>query len=116
MSQTAIAADFTGDGRTDVIVSEAGADRSYLYAAPDWKSVILQTRTRAIHSAVIDPRLNKAAHRFADIQHHHRQFNPSGFGQRDRHDHRNGWRHTEPDFSANGIRKVTDFIDTVVQT
>lgn len=55
MNQTAIAADFTGDGRLDVISNGDGKTR--LYAAPDWKEVIIddaKERSGLIHSEVMD--------------------------------------------------------------
>ena len=51
-NMTAIAADFTGDRRADVIVN--GNKQTVLYAAPDWKPKVLHTGVDAIHSAVID--------------------------------------------------------------
>ena len=54
-NQTAIAADFTGDGLPDVIVHAEAKTR--LYIAPDWKELIIgseQPSKTAIHSAVID--------------------------------------------------------------
>ena len=55
-NQTAVAADFTGDGRVDVIASCGGATR--LFVAPDWQEVQLFTGpTRqwgCIHSEVMD--------------------------------------------------------------
>jgi len=54
MNQTAIAADFTGDGKLDVIASAGPQQRTYLYVAPDWRPFVLQSRTAAIHSAVLD--------------------------------------------------------------
>src|SRR5262245_16021645 len=52
---TAVAADFTGDGRADVITSANG--KTLLYVAPDWKEVVLDAgsgRTDCIHSAAMD--------------------------------------------------------------
>jgi len=54
MNQTVIGGDFTGDGVTDVISTDARAKSTWLYVAPDWKPVLLQTRTAAIHSEIID--------------------------------------------------------------
>lgn len=54
-NQTAVAADFTGDGLPDVIVNAEGKTR--LYVAPDWKEVVIgseQPKATAIHSEVID--------------------------------------------------------------
>jgi hypothetical protein len=55
-NQTAVAADFTGDGRLDVITGDitANRERTILYVAPDWKPVVLYTGIRTIHGAVID--------------------------------------------------------------
>jgi len=51
---TAVAADFTGDGRVDVISSSGGKAR--LFVAPDYKEVILDDNREhdCIHSAVMD--------------------------------------------------------------
>jgi len=52
-TQTAIAADFTGDGKIDVI-SNSG-NKSRLFVAPDWREIILDDEGRgAIHSEVLD--------------------------------------------------------------
>jgi len=54
-NQTAVAADFSGDGRPDVMVSARAKTR--LYVAPDWRELILtdgQPRKHAIHSEVLD--------------------------------------------------------------
>ncbi len=54
-NQTAIAADFTGDGLPDVIVNAEAETR--LYVAPDWKKVVIGAErpgATAIHSEVID--------------------------------------------------------------
>jgi hypothetical protein len=55
-AQTAVAADFTGDGRLDVITGDItpNRERTILYVAPDWKPVVLHTGIRTIHGAVID--------------------------------------------------------------
>ncbi len=53
-NQTAIAADFTGDGRTDVITNDNDKLRTILYPAPDWKPVVLHTGGNLIHSEVMD--------------------------------------------------------------
>src|SRR4051794_30085853 len=44
-TQTAVAADFTGDGRIDVITGDItpNRERTILYVAPDWKPVVLYT-------------------------------------------------------------------------
>ena len=41
---TAVAADFTGDGRVDVITNVESAVR--LYVAPDWREVVLPSLVR----------------------------------------------------------------------
>ncbi|MEX2261076.1 MAG: FG-GAP-like repeat-containing protein [Bryobacteraceae bacterium] len=51
-NQTAIAADFTGDGKVDVIANDF--KRTILYVAPDWTPIVLQTGVHAIHSEVMD--------------------------------------------------------------
>jgi hypothetical protein len=54
-NSTAVAADFTGDRRIDVITSVNGM--TLLYVAPDWKRVVIDSGTpprRCIHSAVMD--------------------------------------------------------------
>ncbi|MFN0166310.1 MAG: FG-GAP repeat domain-containing protein [Bryobacteraceae bacterium] len=53
-NQTAIAADFTGDGRPDVIANDADKKQTWLYVAPDWKPVLLLDNVWAIHSETID--------------------------------------------------------------
>jgi len=52
MNQTAIAADFSGDGTADVIVSGGGKTR--LYVAPDWQEIVLAEGPNAIHSETLD--------------------------------------------------------------
>src|ERR671938_439128 len=56
VSQTAVAADFTGDGLADVIASDITAkdEKVILFVAPDWKPVVLNRGIRTIHFAVID--------------------------------------------------------------
>jgi len=52
---TAVAADFTGDGKVDVITSAGG--RTLLYVAPEWKEVVIDAARPprdCIHSAVMD--------------------------------------------------------------
>jgi len=51
---TAVAGDFTGDGRADVICSAGGATR--LLVAPDWREVVLESERKLslIHSEVMD--------------------------------------------------------------
>lgn len=51
-NQTAVAADFTGDGKVDVITNNY--KDTILYAAPDWKPTVLHSGVHAIHSAVMD--------------------------------------------------------------
>lgn len=53
-NQTAIAADFTGDGKIDVITNDIEKKRTILFIAPDWKPVVLQDGIQAIHSAAFD--------------------------------------------------------------
>jgi len=55
-NQTAVAADFTGDGRLDVITGDItpNGERTILYVAPDWKPVVLHMGIRTIHGAIID--------------------------------------------------------------
>ncbi|MEJ7608590.1 MAG: VCBS repeat-containing protein [Bryobacteraceae bacterium] len=55
-NQTAIAGDFTGDGKPDVIAGDIteGAQTIILYPAPAWKPVVLHTGVRTIHSAAMD--------------------------------------------------------------
>ena len=54
MTQTAVAADFTGDGRVDVVSNSDGKAR--LFVAPDWREVILHDdpQHRCIHSEILD--------------------------------------------------------------
>ncbi len=52
VSQTAIAADFTGDGRVDVIADARGETR--LYVAPDWREIVLDRGRDTIHSETLD--------------------------------------------------------------
>jgi hypothetical protein len=49
---TAVAADFTGDGRADVITNDFG--RTWLYAAPGWKRRLLHEGYQLIHGGVMD--------------------------------------------------------------
>ena len=54
-NQTAVAADFTGDGLCEVITNDAGVTR--MYVAPDWREVVIDAANpprRAIHSAIMD--------------------------------------------------------------
>ncbi|MBI1356210.1 MAG: VCBS repeat-containing protein [Acidobacteria bacterium] len=50
--QSAIAADFTGDGLVDVIVD--GNGKTILLVAPDWKQVVLDEGRDTIHSEMLD--------------------------------------------------------------
>ena len=59
MCQTAVAADFTGDGLPDVIADAAG--ETHLYVAPDWQKVVIDAKwpfrpgaRDTIHSEVMD--------------------------------------------------------------
>lgn len=52
VNQTAVAADFTGDGLPDIISNDF--KRTILFAAPDWKPVVLHEGLRVIHGAVMD--------------------------------------------------------------
>ncbi len=51
-NQTVVAADFTGDGRVDVVSNDYR--RTILYVAPDWKPHVINDGLHAIHSAVMD--------------------------------------------------------------
>jgi len=52
-NQTAVAADFTGDGKADIIV--AGKQKVLLYPAPQWKEVVIHDGPiDAVHSEVMD--------------------------------------------------------------
>lgn len=55
-NQTAVAADFTGDGLPDVITGDitAGAERVLLLKAPDWRQTVLHRGVRTIHGAALD--------------------------------------------------------------
>jgi len=53
-NQTAIAADFTGDGKVDVISNDIETRKTWLFAAPDWKPVLLHEGVSVIHSEVMD--------------------------------------------------------------
>ncbi len=52
LNQTVIAADFTGDGKPDVITNDY--KRTLLFVAPNWQQVVLHSGLHAIHSAVMD--------------------------------------------------------------
>jgi len=53
-TNTAVAADFTGDGKVDIISNSGGKTR--LFVAPGWKEVVLDAdpKRNCIHSAVMD--------------------------------------------------------------
>lgn len=51
---TAIAADFTGDGKADVIAGDLRGKKMYLHPAPDWKPILIHEGVDAIHSEVMD--------------------------------------------------------------
>ncbi len=53
-NHTAIAADFTGDGKKDIIVNDETNKRTILYTAPDWKPTVLHEGNWAIHSEAFD--------------------------------------------------------------
>jgi hypothetical protein len=53
-TNTAIAADFTGDGRIDVIANESPTKQDVLFVAPDWRRVVLHTGANSIYSAALD--------------------------------------------------------------
>jgi hypothetical protein len=54
-TQTAVAADFTGDGRLDVITGDIENDqRIFLYAAPNWRPTVLHSGVRLIQGAALD--------------------------------------------------------------
>jgi hypothetical protein len=50
---TAVAADFNGDGRIDVIANNGPSKKDVLFLAPDWKSSPVAQGFNAIHSAVV---------------------------------------------------------------
>lgn len=51
---TAIAADFTGNGKPDVIANDLRRKITYLFAAPDWRRITLHEGVDVIHSEVMD--------------------------------------------------------------
>ena len=54
-TQSAVAADFTGRGKMDVISGDIENDHNiYLYSAPDWKPKLLYSGLRLIQSAAFD--------------------------------------------------------------
>jgi hypothetical protein len=56
ISQTAVAADFTGDDRIDVIASDitAGNEKLMLYVGPNWTPVVLGEGIRSIYAVAVD--------------------------------------------------------------
>jgi hypothetical protein len=55
-NQTVVPADFTGQGRMDVITGDItpGHERTILYVAPDWKPVVLYSGIRTIYGVAMD--------------------------------------------------------------
>ena len=53
-TNTAIAADFTGDGRVDVIANDSISKQDVLFVAPDWRRVALHKGASSIYSAAFD--------------------------------------------------------------
>ena len=53
-TNTAVAADFTGDGRFDIIANCGPCEEDVLFVAPDWKRVVLGKTVNGIYSAVLD--------------------------------------------------------------
>src|SRR5262249_26846975 len=51
---TAIAADFTGDRKPDVIANDLRGKKTWLHVSPDWKPRLLHEGVDVIHSALID--------------------------------------------------------------
>lgn len=51
---TAVASDFTGDRKVDVIANDLRGKKTWLYVAPDWKPRLLHEGIDVIHSALID--------------------------------------------------------------
>ncbi len=56
VTQTAVAADFTGDGTIDVIASDitSKSEKLMLYVGPDWKPVVLGEGIRTIYAVSLD--------------------------------------------------------------
>jgi hypothetical protein len=52
VNQTAVAADFTRDGRADVISNDF--KQTILFAAPDWQPRVLHEGLKVIHGEVMD--------------------------------------------------------------
>lgn len=53
-NQTVVAADFTGQGRLDVITGDITANRTVLLVAPDWKQVVLHEGIRTLFGVAMD--------------------------------------------------------------
>jgi hypothetical protein len=53
-TNTAVAADFTGDGLIDVIANGGPAREDVLFIAPGWRRVVIGRGVDAIHSAILD--------------------------------------------------------------
>ena len=54
-SNTAIAFDFTGDGKVDVVANDAQGKEDILFVAPDWKRVVLRSNADGVfHYGVAD--------------------------------------------------------------
>ena len=53
-NQTVVAADFTGQGRLDVITGDISANRTVLLVAPDWKQVVLHEGIRTLFGVAMD--------------------------------------------------------------
>ena len=53
-SNTAVAADFTGDGQVDIIANESLKKQDVLFAAPGFKPLVIGKGHAPIHSAVLD--------------------------------------------------------------
>ena len=53
-TNTAVAADFTGDGLVDVIANNGPAGEDVLFVAPDWRRIVIGRGVNGIHSAVLD--------------------------------------------------------------
>jgi hypothetical protein len=56
VTQTAVAADFTGDGRLDVIASDitTKGESLVLYTGPEWQKVVLKEGIRTIYAVALD--------------------------------------------------------------
>ena len=54
-SNTAVAFDFTGDGKVDVVANDAQGKEDILFVAPDWKRVVLRSNADGVfHYGVAD--------------------------------------------------------------